>query len=101
MSARSIRRLWRLHQGGARSPLDPPTARLQWDWRQVPVSVPSYLKITLAGLPGSTLISCDLAPYLSCQASMVYQPGGTGSIRYAPGPPVTHCRGFREMPMYP
>src|SRR5438477_9570624 len=66
-----------------------------------PFSVPSYLKLTFAGLPASTVTSCVLVPYFSCQLSTVYFPGGTLSILKLPLSPLTACRPFLEMPMYP
>src|SRR5438128_4034571 len=66
-----------------------------------PFSVPSYLKLALAGLPASTVTSCVLVPYFSCQASTVYFPGGTLSILKLPLSPLTACRPLLEMPMYP
>src|SRR6266481_8092440 len=66
-----------------------------------PFSVPSYLKFTLAGLPASTVTSCVLVPYFSCQDSTVYLPAGTLSILNEPSDPLTACRPFLEMPMYP
>src|SRR2546428_3197483 len=66
-----------------------------------PFSVPSYLKLIFAGLPASTVTSCVLVPYFSCQLSTVYFPGGTLSILNAPSPLVIACRPLLETPMYP
>src|SRR5436309_4357272 len=66
-----------------------------------PFSVPSYLKFALAGLPASTVTSCVLVPYFSCQASTVYFPGGTLSILNDPESLVTACSPLFDTPMYP
>ena len=53
----------------------------------------------MAGLPASTVTSCVLVPYFSCQDSMVYLPGGTFSILKLPESEVTACSPFFDTPM--
>src|SRR5438874_8354096 len=65
-----------------------------------PFSVPSYLKFALAGLPASTVTSCVLVPYFSCQLSTVYLPGGTLSILKVPSLVIAWSP-LLETPVYP
>src|SRR5207237_10238258 len=66
-----------------------------------PFSVPSYLKLTFAGLPASTVTSWVVVPYFSCQLSTVYFQGGTMSILNGPSTWLLVRKPPLVAPVYP